>query len=425
MKILIVGSGGREHSIAWKLSQSENVSEIICAPGNAGTNKIARNINIRPEDIKSILKFALEEKPDLVLIGPEIPLSLGLTDLLQSNNILVFGPNQKAAEIESSKAFSKKLMKDANVPTAEFEIFDNPQKAKDFVSNKDKKWVVKASGLAAGKGVIISSEKISAIEAISQIMEKNTFGNAGNICVIEEFLEGQEASLLVFTDGENIFPLPPAQDHKQIFENDLGPNTGGMGAYSPAPILPINLQIKAIESIIKPIINNLSAQGRIYRGILYAGLMIKENELKVLEFNCRFGDPECQPIMMRIKGDLLPMLIDTAKGDISKSNLEYYDEPAVCVVMSAGGYPGSYETGEIIYGIDETNKMEDVMVFHAGTSINNDGKIVTSGGRVLGITSKGPTLSSAINSAYDAAERIKWKDCYYRKDIGSKATHKI
>jgi phosphoribosylamine--glycine ligase len=421
MKILIVGSGGREHSIAWKLSQSENVSEIICAPGNAGTDKIARNINIRPEDIKSILKFALEEKPDLVLIGPEIPLSLGLTDLLQSNNILVFGPNQKAAEIESSKAFSKKLMKDANVPTAEFEIFDNPQKAKDFVSNKDKKWVVKASGLAAGKGVIISSEKISAIEAISQIMEKNTFANAGNICVIEEFLEGQEASLLVFTDGENIFPLPPAQDHKQIFENDLGPNTGGMGAYSPAPILPINLQKKAIESIIKPIINNLSAQGRIYRGILYAGLMIKENELKVLEFNCRFGDPECQPIMMRIKGDLLPMLIDTAKGDISKSNLEYYDEPAVCVVMSAGGYPGSYETGKIIYGIDETNKMEDVMVFHAGTSINNDGKIVTSGGRVLGITSKGPTLSSAINSAYGAAETIKWKDCYYRKDIGSKA----
>ena len=421
MKILIVGSGGREHSIAWKLSQSENVSEIICAPGNAGTDKIARNINIHPEDIKSILKFALEEKPDLVLIGPEIPLSLGLTDLLQSNNILVFGPNQKAAEIESSKAFSKKLMKDANVPTAEFEIFDNPQKAKDFVSNKDKKWVVKASGLAAGKGVIISSEKISAIEAISQIMEKNTFGNAGNICVIEEFLEGQEASLLVFTDGENIFPLPPAQDHKQIFENDLGPNTGGMGAYSPAPILPINLQKKAIESIIKPIINNLSAQGRIYRGILYAGLMIKENELKVLEFNCRFGDPECQPIMMRIKGDLLPMLIDTAKGDISKSNLEYYDEPAVCVVMSAGGYPGSYETGKIIYGIDETNKMEDVMVFHAGTSINNDGKIVTSGGRVLGITSKGPTLSSAINSAYGAAETIKWKDCYYRKDIGSKA----
>jgi len=421
MKILIVGSGGREHSIAWKLSQSEKVSEIICAPGNAGTNRIARNINIRPEDIKSILKFALEEKPDLVLIGPEIPLSLGLTDLLQSNNILVFGPNQKAAEIESSKAFSKKLMKDANVPTAEFEIFDNPQKAKDFVSNKDKKWVVKASGLAAGKGVIISSEKISATEAISQIMEENTFGNAGNICVIEEFLEGQEASLLVFTDGENIFPLPPAQDHKQIFENDLGPNTGGMGAYSPAPILPINLQKKAIESIIKPIINNLSAQGRIYRGILYAGLMIKENELKVLEFNCRFGDPECQPIMMRIKGDLLPMLIDTAKGDISKSNLEYYDEPAVCVVMSAGGYPGSYETGEIIYGIDETNKMEDVMVFHAGTSINNDGKIVTSGGRVLGITSKGPTLSSAINSAYGAAESIKWKDCYYRKDIGSKA----
>ena len=421
MKILIVGSGGREHSIAWKLSQSENVSEIICAPGNAGTDKIARNINIRPEDIKSILKFALEEKPDLVLIGPEIPLSLGLTDLLQSNNILVFGPNQKAAEIESSKAFSKKLMKDANVPTAEFEIFDNPQKAKDFVSNKDKKWVVKASGLAAGKGVIISSEKISAIEAISQIMEKNTFGNAGIICVIEEFLEGQEASLLVFTDGENIFPLPPAQDHKQIFENDLGPNTGGMGAYSPAPILPINLQKKAIASIIKPIINNLSAQGRIYRGILYAGLMIKENELKVLEFNCRFGDPECQPIMMRIKGDLLPMLIDTAKGDISKSNLEYYDEPAVCVVMSAGGYPGSYETGKIIYGIDETNKMEDVMVFHAGTSINNDGKIVTSGGRVLGITSKGPTLSSAINSAYGAAETIKWKDCYYRKDIGSKA----
>ena len=312
-------------------------------------------------------------------------------------------------------------MKVANVPTAEFEIFDNPQKAKDFVSNKDKKWVVKASGLAAGKGVIISSEKISAIEAISQIMEENTFGNAGNICVIEEFLEGQEASLLVFTDGENIFPLPPAQDHKQIFENDLGPNTGGMGSYSPAPILPINLQKKAIESIIKPIINNLSAQGRIYRGILYAGLMIKENELKVLEFNCRFGDPECQPIMMRIKGDLLPMLIDTAKGDISKSNLEYYDEPAVCVVMSAGGYPGSYETGKIIYGIDETNKMEDVMVFHAGTSINNDGKIVTSGGRVLGITSKGPTLSSAINSAYGAAETIKWKDCYYRKDIGSKA----
>tara|TARA_B100000686_G_scaffold255068_1_gene266401 strand:- start:460 stop:1731 length:1272 start_codon:yes stop_codon:yes gene_type:complete len=422
MKILIVGSGGREHSIAWKLSQSENVTEIICTPGNAGTSKIARNINVRAEDIKLILQLAIEEKPDLVVIGPEVPLSLGLTDLLESKNILVFGPNQKASEIESSKAFSKKLMKDAKVPTAEFEIFDNPKKAKDFVGKKDRNWVIKASGLAAGKGVIISSEKMSAETAISEIMEQNTFGNAGNTCVIEEFLEGEEASLLVFTDGENVFPLPPAQDHKQILENDLGPNTGGMGAYSPAPILPPNLQNQAIDSIIKPVISKLSEQGRTYRGILYAGLMIKENEMKVLEFNCRFGDPECQPIMMRVKSDILPMLIATAKGDISKSNLEYYDDPAICVVMSSGGYPGSYESGEIIDGIDEASAIEDVMVFHAGTSTNNNGKTITSGGRVLGITSKGPKLSSAISSAYRAVEMINWKNCYYRKDIGAKAT---
>ncbi|MED5579387.1 MAG: phosphoribosylamine--glycine ligase [Nitrospinota bacterium] len=421
MKILIVGSGGREHAIAWKLGQSENVTEIICAPGNAGTHKIARNINIQAQDIKSILQLSLEEKPDLVVIGPEVPLSLGLADLLQKNEILVFGPNQKAAEIESSKAFSKKLMKDANIPTAEFEIFNDPKKAKDFVHKEDRKWVIKASGLAAGKGVIITSENISPQDAITEIMEENTFGNAGNTCVIEEFIEGEEASLLVFTDGENIFPLPPAQDHKQIWENDLGPNTGGMGAYSPAPILPEHLQIKAIDSIIKPIINTLSEQGRTYRGILYTGLMITEEDMKVLEFNCRFGDPECQPIMMRMKGDLLPMLIATAKGDISKTNLEYYNEPSVCVVMSAGGYPGSYETNEIIHGIEEASAIEDVVVFHAGTSINKDGKTLTSGGRVLGITSKGSNLNSAISSAYSAVELINWKDCYYRKDIGAKA----
>ena len=421
MKILIVGSGGREHSIAWKLSQSENITEIICTPGNAGTHKIARNINIQAQDIKSILQLSIEEKPDLVVIGPEVPLSLGLTDVLQKNDFLVFGPNQSAAQIESSKAFSKKLMKDANIPTAEFEIFDNPKKAKDFVGKRDKKWVVKASGLAAGKGVIISSEKISAQTAISEVMEKNTFGSAGDTCIVEEFLEGEEASLLVFTDSENVFPLPPAQDHKQIWENDLGPNTGGMGAYSPAPILPKHLQNKAIDSIIKPIINTLTKQGITYRGILYTGLMIKEDELKVLEFNCRFGDPECQPIMMRIKGDLLPMLIATAQGDISKSNLEYYEDPSVCVVMSSGGYPGPYETNQIIHGIDNASTIEDVMVFHAGTTTNIDGEILTSGGRVLGITSKGPNLNSAINSAYSAVDLIDWKDCYYRKDIGAKA----
>ena len=420
MKILIVGSGGREHALAWKLRQSRGVSEVVCAPGNAGTALEGRNEPVSAEDVQGLLALARRERPGLVVVGPEAPLALGLVNLLEKEGIPAFGPRQEAAEIESSKAFSKELMREAGIPTAEFGVFRDPGEAKRFVRARGGAWAVKADGLAAGKGVVLCPDPARAEAAIAEIMEKRAFGPAGEVVVVEEFLRGEEASLLAFVDGERAFLLPPAQDHKAIGEGDTGPNTGGMGAYSPAPVLTPALEEKAMETVIFPAVRAMAERGRRYQGILYAGLMVQGEEFKVLEFNCRFGDPECQPLLMRMEDDLLPCLMGCATGNLGARPPRFDSNAAVCVVMAAGGYPGSYKKGDRIHGLDEAAALQDVKVFHAGTAQDQDGHPVTAGGRVLGVTARGEIIKQAIQRAYAACGRIHWEGAYYRKDIGAK-----
>lgn len=425
MKVLIVGGGGREHALAWKLNQSSEVSEIICAPGNAGTALVGRNEPVGAEDIDAVMALATYERPGLVVVGPEAPLALGLANRLEAEGIPVFGPSQEAAQIESSKAFSKELMREAGIPTASFGVFDDPEKAKSFVRGRGGAWAVKADGLAAGKGVLICPDVDHAEAAITEIMEARAFGDAGTLCVVEEFLEGEEASLLAFVDGKQAVLLPSAQDHKPIGEGDTGLNTGGMGAYSPAPVLTPELEEKALREVIQPVVDAMSQRGTPYKGILYAGLMLDGDELSVLEFNCRFGDPECQPLLMRMESDLLPVLMACAEGNLGSTEIAISDDAAVCVVMAAGGYPGSYRKGEPISGLDETASLEDVVVFHAGTKLDDGNHVVTSGGRVLGVTARGRDIEAAIDRAYEAVDLIGWEDAYHRKDIGAKALRRV
>ncbi|MDA1001148.1 MAG: phosphoribosylamine--glycine ligase [bacterium] len=421
MKVLIVGGGGREHALAWKLKQSPEVSGILCAPGNAGTARLGRNEPIGAEDLAALLTLAKSERPGLVVIGPEAPLALGLADRLAEAGIPAFGPNAAAAQIESSKSFSKELMKEAGIPTADFGVFDNAEKAKSFVRARGGAWAVKADGLAAGKGVLICPDVAHAEAAIAQVMEDRAFGDAGTLCVVEEFLEGEEASLLAFVDGERALRLPSAQDHKPIGEGDTGLNTGGMGAYSPAPVLTPALEKKAMREVIQPAVDTMKRRGTPYRGILYAGLMIKDGDIKVLEFNCRFGDPECQPLLMRMDGDLLPILMACAQGSLAHTQIDISPDAAVCVVMSAKGYPGDYPKGDRIHGLNAAGEMEGVVVFHAGTKLDEEGHTVTSGGRVLGVTARGADIKTAIRRAYAAAAKIHWEGAYLRRDIGAKA----
>lgn len=420
MKVLVIGNGGREHALCWKIKQSILVKELYCAPGNGGTAQIATNVPIKAEDINGIMDFVKTSSIDFVVIGPEAPLNMGIVDLLSKEGIMAFGPSKKAALLEGSKVFAKEMMKKYNIPTASFEIFDDPEKAKKYIVIHGAPCVVKADGLAAGKGVYVCKSVDEAFNAVDEIMVKKIFGSSGDRIIIEDCLEGEEASFLVFTDGEVVIPMDSSQDHKRIFDNDEGPNTGGMGAYSPAPVVNEEIFNKTMNQVIYPIINGMKNEGIPYKGVLYAGLMINDGEVNVLEFNTRFGDPEAQPLLMRIKNDIVPVLMGCVDGKLGNEFLLWEEKASVCVVISSGGYPGSYEKGFEIKGLEDVSNMKDVMVFHAGTKMEGN-NIVTDGGRVLGVTALGDTIKEAIDNAYEAVGKICFHGMHYRKDIGKKA----
>ncbi len=420
MKVLVVGSGGREHAIAWKLKQSSRIKKIFSAPGNPGTAETGENVPIKADDIEGLKDFALSEGIDLTVVGPELPLTLGIVDLFKREGLKIFGPEKGAAELEGSKVFSKELMAEYNIPTAGFRVFDDMEEAKRYVESKGAPLVVKADGLAAGKGAIVCKKTEEALEALRLIMEERAFGDAGRRVVIEDFLEGEEASFICITDGKNVVPLAASQDHKAVYDGDRGPNTGGMGAYSPAPIVTGELEREIVDTIMVPVVRAMEAEGRPYRGVLYAGLMIRDGRPMVLEFNCRFGDPEAQPLLVRLKDDLFELLLEASTGSLDGVELHWDERAALCVVMASKGYPGSYEKGKEIHGLEEVSKMEDVVVFHAGTALK-DGKVVTAGGRVLGVTGLGKDIKEAMERAYSAVKKISWDGVYYRTDIGMKA----
>ncbi|SKA77681.1 phosphoribosylamine--glycine ligase [Desulfobaculum bizertense] len=419
MRILIVGSGGREHALAWKLSNSPLVEKLFIAPGNGGTASLGENVDIKDDDLPRLTSFARDNEIDLVVIGPELPLVLGLSEALATANIPCFGPNAYAAQLEGSKAFAKTVMQRAGVPTADFKVFDDPEAAKIYLKHRDYPCVVKADGLAAGKGVVVAKEPAEALEAIDQMMIKQVFGAAGERVVIEDALIGEEASFLAFSDGEHIVCMPSSQDHKAIGEGDTGPNTGGMGAYSPAPILPPSDYEKTTELVIRPIIEDMAANGRPFVGVLYAGLMFTDEGPKVLEYNVRFGDPECQPLLSRLDTDLAEIMQACLDGKLDALDIRWKEETACCVVMAAEGYPGAYPKGMEITGLEEANALDTVTVFHAGTKAE-DGKILSSGGRILGVTALGADLGEARKRAYEGVEKVHFDKSYFRHDIGDK-----
>jgi phosphoribosylamine---glycine ligase len=420
--VLIVGSGSREHALGWKIAQSKHVSKIYFAPGNGGTSE---NIDIKHNDIDKLVSFAKRQSNLLTIVGPEEPLSLGIVDAFEKEGLRIFGPRKEPARLESSKAFAKEFMHDAGIQTAEFAIFSDPQKAKDYVVGQSRPLVIKADGLAAGKGVVVCDGTNQAIAAIDSMMIKKEFGAAGTKVVIEERLSGEEVSFIVICDGKTIMPLAPSQDHKRIFDDDKGPNTGGMGAYSPAPVIDSGLQEKLVKDVMQPAIIAIRKRGNPFKGFLYAGIMVEESTKKpyVLEFNVRMGDPECQPIMMRMKPGLYEY-IDAAVDERLESmpQIEWNNQTAVCVIIAARGYPGSYEKGKVIEGLN-SEFGPHVMVFHAGTSRDSQGKIVTNGGRVLGVTALGEGVRNAIDNAYSAVRKIRWGENghYYRTDIARRA----
>ncbi|WP_457568585.1 phosphoribosylamine--glycine ligase [Desulfurobacterium sp.] len=420
MKVLIIGSGGREHAITWKISRSNRVKKIFAIPGNPGIAQIAECVKININDIKAIADFAEKEKIDLTVVGPEAPLVAGIVDEFETRGLKIFGPSKEAARLEGSKAFSKEMMKAFGVPTADFKIFDNPEEAKTYIKKKGAPIVVKADGLAAGKGVVVAQTVEEALDAVEKIMVDKVFGNAGNKVVIEECLKGEEASYLVISDGKRYIPLAPAQDHKAVFDGDRGPNTGGMGAYSPAPVLSPELEKEVREKVIEPMLRGMAERGTPFKGILYAGIMITEDKgIQVLEFNVRFGDPEAQVILRRMKTDLVELCEKAIEGNLPEK-IEWDDRTAICVVLASKGYPGRYEKGKEITGIKEAEQIDDVVVFHAGTAIK-DGKLVTNGGRVLNVTAMGKDIKEAIENVYEAVNRIYFEGMHYRKDIGAKA----
>lgn len=423
MNVLVIGGGGREHALVWKIAQSPLVEQIFCAPGNAGIAELAHCVDLQVDDVDGLLAFAQKQQIGLTVVGPELPLTLGLVDRFREAGLVAFGADQKAALIEGSKSFSKDLMAKYGVPTAAYGTFTDAAQAVEFIRRQGAPIVVKADGLAAGKGVIIARTEAEAIAAVEDILCDGAFGAAGSRVVIEEFLEGEEASFLAFTDGSIILPLASSQDHKAAYDGDTGPNTGGMGAYSPAPVVTREIHDKIIEQVLKPTIAGMAAEGRPYSSILYAGVMIKDGQLKVLEFNARFGDPETQPLLARLKSDIVPVLLACARGDLSGIELEWHDKAAVCVVMAAGGYPGDYEKGLPITGLETAAAIQDVTVFHAGTR-EKDGKVVTAGGRVLGVTGWGSTVAEAIDKAYQGVQAIRWSEVHYRSDIGRKALNR-
>lgn len=419
MNILVVGSGGREHALVWKLSQSSKADKIYCAPGNAGIAQLAECVSIKVEQLDELLEFALNNAIDLTVVGPEVPLTMGIVDLFQSKGLKIFGPSKVAAEIEGSKTFAKDLMYKYNIPTAKYGAFTDAEQAKAFVKEIGLPCVVKADGLAAGKGVLICETEQEAILAVEDILVDNKFGDAGSRVVVEEFLVGQEVSMLAFTDGTHVVPMVSAQDHKRIWDGDKGLNTGGMGAYSPAPIYTQDVHDIVVPQVLQATVDAMKAEGRTFAGVLYAGLMLTDKGPKVLEFNARFGDPETQPIMMRLKSDLVDIILAIIDGKLEPGLVEWHDEAAVCVVIASGGYPESSEKGIEIFGLEEANATKAV-VFHAGTKLS-DGKMVTNGGRVLGVTALGADIQTAIDNAYEGVSKIKFERMQYRNDIGKKA----
>lgn len=420
MKILVVGSGGREHAIVWKLSQSPNAEKIYCAPGNYGISQLAECVNIKVTDFAGLTAFAKEKEIDLTVVGPDDPLVDGIVDAFEKEGLRVFGPRANAAIIEGSKVFSKELMKKYNIPTAGYEVFDNSAAALDYIKEQNTyPTVIKAEGLALGKGVIIAQNYEEAAEAIADIMDKKIFGASGNRVVIEEFLTGPEVSVLSFTDGKTIVPMVTAQDHKRAYDNDMGPNTGGMGTFSPSRTYTAEMAQYTYDNILVPTMNALNAEGRTFKGIIFFGLMMTPKGVKVIEYNARFGDPETQVVLPRLKTDLLEIFNAVVDERLAEVNVEWADNAAVCVICASGGYPKKYETGYEITGIDAAESRGDVTVFHAGTK-ELDGKCATSGGRVLGVTALDENLDKAIKKAYEAVGDINFKDMHFRKDIGIK-----
>mgnify|MGYP001290804963 FL=1 len=417
MQVLVIGNGGREHALVWKIKQSPKVKAIFCAPGNAGTSEIAENVPIAADDIEGLLQFALNKGIELTIVGPEQPLVMGIVDQFNEKGLRIFGPNAHAAELEGSKSFSKNIMNKYGLPTAEYKNFTSSEEAEEYVNDKSCPLVVKADGLAAGKGVLLCRTTEEALIAVNTIMKNRSFGSAGDQIVIEEFLEGQEISVLAFSDGKTVLLMDSAQDHKAAFDGDTGPNTGGMGAYSPAPVFTEVMQQKVRDKIMLPMVRAMKQEGRPYKGILYAGLMLTKTGPQILEFNARFGDPETQPLLVRMDSDIIPIFEACIDGTLDQCQLNWKNKSSVCVVMAAAGYPNSYEKGKFISGLENANSIQEVVVFHAGTK-KQDGKIVTNGGRVLGVTATGENTSSAIERAYEAVNQIKWEGIHYRKDIG-------
>ncbi|WP_432643055.1 phosphoribosylamine--glycine ligase [Acidaminococcus sp.] len=420
MQVLVIGGGGREHTLVWKLAQSKKVTKLYAAPGNPGMKDLAECVDLDITDLSGLADWAEKHAIDLTVVGPEAPLVAGIVDVFKARGLTIFGPSAKAAEIEGSKIFSKELMQKYGVPTAFFKVCDNLADARAFVEEKGAPIVIKADGLAAGKGVVVAMTKDKAMEALDEMMGDHKFGAAGNRVVIEEFMDGEEASLLAFTDGKTIVPMLAAQDHKRVDDGDQGPNTGGMGAYCPAPVMTDALKEKTVKTILRPIVDALAKEGRPYSGCLYAGLMIKGDSVKVVEFNARFGDPETQVVLPLLKSDLAEIMVACAKGTLRPDMVEWSDRAAVCVVMASGGYPVSYKKGLTITGLKTAGGMEDVVVFHAGTR-EEDGKILTNGGRVLGVTAVADDIPSAQQKAYDAVEKIHFDGVHYRQDIAWRA----
>ncbi len=422
MRILVIGGGGREHTLVWKMAQSPLVDKIYCISGNAGIAALAECEKIDVDGaLEPIADFALDNRIDLTVVGPEDPLANGIVDLFAASRLRAFGPDQLATQIEASKIFSKELMWKYGIPTANAEIFDNHEEATAYIRDAGVPIVVKADGSAKGKGVIVCRDELQqALDAVNTIMVEKAFGNAGNRILVEECLEGEEASFIVFTDGENILPMSSSQDHKPIYDGDRGLNTGGMGAYSPAPVVTPEVYDLIMETIMLPTVKGMAAEGYPYKGVLYAGLMIADGKPKVIEFNARFGDPESQAVLPRLQSDIVPVMEACIDGTLDQAQLEWSDEAAACVVMASGGYPVKYKKGKVITGLDVAGAMENVMVFHAGTA-RQGGKIVTNGGRVLGVTALGKDIEEAVITAYDAVGRISFEGAYFRNDIAYRA----
>ncbi|MBD3292720.1 MAG: phosphoribosylamine--glycine ligase [Armatimonadia bacterium] len=420
MRILVVGSGGREHALCWKIAQSPHCDELFCAPGNGGIGRIAECVEIKADDIEKLGDFAEEKQIDLTVVGPERPLIAGICDHFRSRGLTIYGPNAAAARLEGSKAFTNELVKRAGAPGKSFEVFDNPEAAREYIREQGAPIVVKADGDAAGKGVVVAENIDDALDAVDRCMVEREFGSAGDRVVVEEFLEGQECSIKVFCDGETIVPMVPSQDYKRIYDGDEGPNTGGMGCYSPVPVVTPEILERIMSEIVRPTVGQMAADGNPYSGTLYAGIILTEDGPRLLEYNCRFGDPETQVVLPRLESDLVELLLATAEGRLSEADARWTDDTAVCVVCASGGYPASYETGKEITGLKDANAEEGVVVFHAGTE-RMGRRYFTDGGRVLGVTALGADFREARARAYNAVGRIEFEDMYFRTDIAERA----